>query len=105
MKALLSRPIMWGYSFGAKIAGLVSDPRAAVIPRVTVTVMNEGTGAHRRLVTDGSGMYVATELPVGYYTVRFEASGFAPLERGRVKVDVGGETRVDASPSGAQSRL
>ena len=39
---------------------------------------------------------MAAELPIGYYTVRFEAAGMAQLERQRVKVDVGGETRLRA---------
>ena len=44
-------------------------------------------------------IYVAAELPVGYYTVRFEAPGMGKAERQRVKVDVGGETRVDVTLS------
>jgi hypothetical protein len=58
---------------------------------------NEGTGAQRRLLTDSTGVYVAAELPVGYYTVRFEATGMGVQERAGIKVDVGSETRVDAS--------
>ena len=59
-----------------------------------MTVVNEGTGAQRRVLTDANGVYVAAELPVGYYTVRFEAPGLGKAERQRVKVDVGGETRT-----------
>src|SRR5262249_34308238 len=90
---------MWGQSFSGKIVGLVTDSSAAVIPRVAVTVINEGTAAQRRLITDMSGIYVAAELPVGYYTVRFEAPGLSKAERRRVKVDVGGETRADVTLS------
>jgi len=90
---------VWGQSFGGKIVGLVTDSTAAAIPRVSVTVLNEGTGALRRAVTDEGGIYVAPELPVGYYTLRFEAPGLSRVERRRVKVDVGGETRADATLS------
>src|SRR6266567_3013758 len=89
----------WGQSFGGKIVGMVTDSTGAVIPTVSVTVINEGTGAQRRLTTDASGVYVAAELPVGYYTVRFEGRGMGKVERQRVKVDVGGETRADATLS------
>ena len=85
----------WGQSFSGRIIGSVSDTSPAMIPDVSVTVVNEGTGAQRRLVTDASGVYIVPELPVGYYTVRFEAPGLGKVERLRVKVDVGGETRVD----------
>src|ERR1700704_440637 len=64
---------VWGQSFSGKIVGLVTDSSAAVIPSVAVTVVNEGTAAQRRLITDANGIYVAPELPVGYYTVRFDA--------------------------------
>lgn len=57
--------------------------------------MNEATGALRQVATDVSGIYAGVELPVSYYTVRFESSGFSSVERKRVKVDVGGETHVD----------
>jgi hypothetical protein len=61
--------IAWGQSFSGNIIGLVTDSSAAAVPRVAVTVLNEGTGGRRRLTTDASGFYVAAELPVGYYTV------------------------------------
>jgi len=86
---------LYGQSFSGKIVGLVTDSSAAVIPGVSVIVVNEGTAAQRRLVTDPGGIYVAAELPVGYYTVRFESPGLGRAERQRVKVDVGGETRAD----------
>jgi hypothetical protein len=84
-------------SFSGKIVGLVTDSTAAAISNVAVTVENEGTGAQRHLLTDTAGIYVAAELPIGYYTVRFDSPGLAKSERQRVKVDVAGETRVDAT--------
>src|SRR5690348_3791187 len=85
----------WGQSFSGNISGALTDATGAVIPGVSVTVVNEGTGAQRHLITNASGVYVAAELPVGYYTVRFEAAGMSKVERQHVKVDVGGETRAD----------
>ena len=87
----------WGQSFSGRVAGQVTDSSSAVITRAAVTVVNEGTGAQRRLLTDASGVYVAAELPVGYYTVRFDSPGLAHLDRQRIKVDVGAETRVDVT--------
>ena len=85
----------WGQSFGGKIVGSVTDASTAAISHAAVTVVNEGTGAQRRLVTDSDGGFVAAELPVGYYTLRYDAPGMAKIERHNVKVDVGGETRAD----------
>ena len=86
---------MYGQSFGGRIVGLVADSSAAPLSNVSVTVINEGTGAQRQLITDASGSYAAAELPVGYYTLRFEAPRMGKLERQRIKVDVGSEARAD----------
>jgi hypothetical protein len=89
----------WAQSFTGRIAGTVTDPSGAGVQDVAVTVVNEGTGAERRLLTDSHGGYVGAELPVGYYTLQFDAPAFNRVERLRVKVDVGGETRADAALS------
>jgi hypothetical protein len=96
---LSSALALWAQSFNGKIAGLVTDSSASVVSNVSVTVTNEGTGAARRVTTDANGAYVVAELPIGYYTVRFETKGMATAERRRVKVDVGGETRADITLS------
>src|SRR4051794_5825442 len=71
----------WAQSFGGRIIGAVVDASRATIPNSVVTILNEGTGVERRLVADSRGLYVASELPVGYYTVRFDAPGFGRAER------------------------
>jgi hypothetical protein len=48
-----------------QIAGTVSDATGAVIPGATVTITNLGTQAIRTAVSDSSGFYVATNLPIG----------------------------------------
>src|SRR5258708_35629644 len=98
--------LAWGQSFGGRIVGLATDSSTAAIPGAIVTIENEGTGAQRHIVSDSSGTYVAAELPVGYYRMRFESPGLGKSERQGVKVDVGGENRVDVTlspPSKEQS--
>ena len=90
---------LYGQSFTGKLTGLVTDSSAAAVPHVVVTVLNEGTGAQRRTITDGSGVFVAAELAVGRYTVRFDAPGLGQVERRMVQVDVGAETRLDITMS------
>lgn len=57
----------------ASISGTVTDPSGAVIPKATVTLHNDGTGADRTVQTDGSGVYHATLLTVGNYTLTVAA--------------------------------
>jgi hypothetical protein len=82
-------------SISGKILGTVTDSTGAVVPKASVEVTNEGTGAQRHLVTDEVGNYVVPELPVGFYTVKVEVPNFAPFVKKRVKVDVAADTRVD----------
>jgi len=89
----------YGQSFSGAITGTVSDSAGAAIPGASITVVNEGTGAQRQLRSDGNGAFTVPELPVGFYTLRAEASGLTKGERRRVKVDVGGETRADMALS------
>ena len=84
-------------SINGKILGTVTDQNGAVVPNATVTTTNEGTGAKRTVNADESGFYVIPELPVGLYTVEITGSSFALFARKNVKVDVGGEARIDAS--------
>ncbi|MGH8378114.1 MAG: carboxypeptidase-like regulatory domain-containing protein, partial [Gammaproteobacteria bacterium] len=59
------------------LAGTVTDPSGAVVPGATVTVHNDDTNQHLRVVqTDASGTYTATLLPIGTYTVTITAHGF-----------------------------
>ena len=90
---------MWAQSISGRIAGTVTDASGGVVSKAAVTISNEGTGVERVLTSDPKGLFVASELPVGYYAVRISAADFNEIERLHVKVDVGGETRVDASLS------
>jgi hypothetical protein len=60
-----------------RISGTVTDKQGAVIPGATVTIKNESTGVSRPpITTNGAGLYVADDLPVGTYTVTVEKTGF-----------------------------
>src|SRR2546429_595349 len=56
----------------ASISGLVKDTSGAVLPGVEVTVTQTETGLKRSAVTNETGSYTLTNLPIGPY--RFEAS-------------------------------
>jgi hypothetical protein len=59
------------------IGGVVQDATGAVIASAKVSIKNEATGeVLRQLTTDTSGLFTATLLPVGNYTVEVTATGF-----------------------------
>ena len=52
----------------ANLSGTVRDPSGLVLPGVTVTVTNEGTGIARTVVTSESGTYIFNGLTPATYT-------------------------------------
>src|SRR5437763_13998683 len=58
------------------ITGVTSDQSGAVLPGVSVTIKNTNTNISRMVVTNETGLYTASLLPVGAYELTFELSGF-----------------------------
>jgi hypothetical protein len=58
------------------INGTVTDASGAAVPNAIVTITNEQTKLSRPATTNEDGYYVATELPVGMYTVAATLKGF-----------------------------
>ena len=64
-----------------QISGRVTDASGGVLPGVTVTVVNEGTGFKDVRVTDSGGVFTFTNLRVGTYSVMVELEGFRKEQR------------------------
>ncbi len=58
------------------IRGTVTDETGGVLPGVSVTARNTGTGATRDVITDDEGRYRLLQLAPGDYEVRAELAGF-----------------------------
>src|SRR5258708_30284589 len=60
------------------ISGTVQDASGAVIPRAKVSIESQATRqVLRHLTSDSAGLFTASFLPVGVYTVEVTAPGFA----------------------------
>lgn len=81
-----------GAAFGqedrGRINGLVTDPSEAVIPKATVTLLNEGTKVTRSTLSDSSGQYVFEFVIPGVYTVTATSPGFKQFAATHVRVEV-----------------
>ena len=73
---LLSGRVAQPQTTTGSIVGSITDATGAVVPNASVTVNNVGTGLTLKTVTDASGNYAVTPLPVGSYSVVVEAPGF-----------------------------
>src|SRR5687767_12812836 len=93
--ALLAASSVWAQQDRGTILGTVLDTSGAAIPNAIGVVQNEGTAAKRELKTDGNGLFVAPELPVGVYRVSASFTGFKTKVQADVSVRVSDRVKVD----------
>jgi hypothetical protein len=93
--------LFWGVAFAqvdrSGLTGTVTDSFGRLVPQVHVRVVENGTGLSRETVSDASGNYSISKLPVGIYTVSFECQGFKKLEFVDVEQVIGGTRNLDAA--------
>ncbi len=70
------------------ISGTVTDPSGASVGQATITISNIQTGIDRKETSNGSGLFVITNLPVGNYRLTAEAPGFKKFEATQIRLDV-----------------
>src|SRR6266511_2436212 len=89
----------WAQQTGT-LLGVVHDAQGAVLPGTSVTVSSPSLiGGTQSTVSGSTGNYQFTALPPGEYTVTYELSGFTPLKREGVVVQVARTTRLDVELS------
>ena len=84
------------------IRGTVTDSSGALIPGVTVSVLNVDTGISKDFVTNQDGLYDTSSIVAGNYRITFSKDGFEKLVRGPITLQVGfttvnAELRVGAT--------
>ncbi len=77
------------------ISGTMTDSTGAVMPGVTVTVLNQDTGVSQAVVSDGKGFFNFPALDVGTYTVSVSQTGFASYKEAGIKIDANSAVRAD----------
>ena len=71
------------------IRGTVTDTSGAVVPGVTVKLLNIDTGVAKELVTNSVGLYDAVSILPGRYKITFAKEGFGTVVRDGIILDVG----------------
>lgn len=78
-----------GVGSSGVITGTVTDPSGAVLPKVSVSVVDARTGLKRDVTTDAAGEYRVTGLSPSTYDVSAAISGFATELRRALPVAIG----------------
>ncbi|MGH9966588.1 MAG: carboxypeptidase regulatory-like domain-containing protein [Pyrinomonadaceae bacterium] len=84
------------------LQGTISDSKGAVVPGIDVVVRNLETGQERNLRTNSEGVYTASFLPIGRYSIKASGQGFTTATQETVEITLN-ETRVidfSLNPSG-----
>jgi hypothetical protein len=79
----------------ANLRGTVTDSTHALVPGATVTVANPDTGLSQTMVTNDSGVYSFSELPIGRYQIKVELQGFKTATRTDIALGVAESREVD----------
>jgi hypothetical protein len=78
-----------GVGSSAEIAGTVTDSSGAILPRVTINVIETQTGLKRTAVTNDTGQFRVVGLAPAIYDVSAGLSGFATEIRRGIPVAIG----------------
>src|ERR1700679_423703 len=74
------------------VAGLVTDPKHAVISGASVTLISASQGFTRQTITNKDGLYVLSDLPSGQYALKIEQPGFAVSDFPQMVIEAGRAT-------------
>src|SRR5947207_8884137 len=79
----------------AEIGGTVRDATGAVVPGVSVTVINVETGRARNTLTNDVGFFVVPLLQPGSYQLRLGKEGFKQVTQTGITLQVNEQARMN----------
>jgi hypothetical protein len=91
--ALLIPAVLHAQVTTATIYGVVRDATGGALPGATVSLVHQGTGFTREVISDASGEFAVTALPSGRYTLKIELPGFKTFENAGLELGAGQTVR------------
>src|SRR5437773_4068103 len=79
----------------ATLGGTISDATGALIPGVTITATNTGTGIVTTVLSNEAGAYQFASLQTGTYKVSAELSGFRTQTYNEVALGISQQVRLN----------
>src|ERR1044071_8331801 len=72
----------------AQITGTVKDPTGAVLPGVEITATQTDTGIARMTISNETGAYILSNLPLGPYKLEASLAGFRTFVQSGIVLQV-----------------
>jgi Carboxypeptidase regulatory-like domain/TonB dependent receptor len=85
----------FGQTGAGSLTGIVADQSGAKVPGTTVTATNQATNVAYTAVSNETGNYSITSVPVGQYVVKAELSGFKTATTDPIQVEAKAIVRLD----------
>ncbi|MGA7708106.1 MAG: carboxypeptidase-like regulatory domain-containing protein, partial [Acidobacteriaceae bacterium] len=85
----------WSQTVTADIVGTITDPAGAAVQGAAVKITSVERGTTYSAVTDNSGLYRISGIPVGNYTLTAEKSGFETVQRESFVLVLNQVARID----------
>jgi hypothetical protein len=92
---LFSPILTFAQTSNATLGGTVSDSTGALLPGVSITATNVGTGIVTTVISNDSGAYQFANLQTGTYAVNAELPGFQKQARNGVVLGVSQQVRLN----------
>src|SRR5687767_6661526 len=92
---LLASAMAFAQQSTGSISGVVTDAAGAPVPGVKIEAKHNATGAVLQTVSTGAGRYAFPSLPLGFYTVTYEKTGFKKLNRTNLEMRVAQRQDLD----------
>ncbi|HVA95086.1 MAG TPA: carboxypeptidase regulatory-like domain-containing protein [Candidatus Dormibacteraeota bacterium] len=86
-----------GQMNSGEISGTVKDPSGAIVVNARLEAIQTATQLKYRAVTNSSGEFLLSQLPVGVYRITVNAEGFKQSVQAGVAVHAGGHLRESYS--------
>src|SRR5688500_10047828 len=81
----------------AQISGTVRDVSGGVLPGADVTAIQTETGVKRSVVSNESGAFVLSNLPIGPYRLEVSLSGFRSFARTGIVLQVNANPEINVT--------
>jgi hypothetical protein len=95
--SLLLAPGLLAQSTQGLIVGTVTDATGAAVANATVRVTNIDTGIVIQTKADSAGLYQASNLVPGHYSIHLDAEGFKSVDLQQLMLTARQQLRADAS--------